>query len=81
MQVDVTEPVEMLPYNVFGDFGLYIRDGIDDALFDEQELTKIFCFLNEMGDSNDMNTHNLLTVGTLKILTDSKMRLKLLGIN
>jgi len=71
------QPDDMQPYMLFGDFGIYIRNGIDNNYFNEAELARIFNFLNVMGSSTQDEIHNLLTVGVLEILTDSKMAVKI----
>lgn len=65
------KPDDLQPYMLFGDFGIYIRDLINHGSYDENELDKIFDFLNEMGNSSDEEVHNLLTVGVLEIINDS----------
>ena len=71
------QPDDMQPYMLFGDFGIYIRDGIDKNYFNEADLIKIFNFLNTMGLSKQDEVHNLLTVGVLEIITDSKKATKI----
>jgi hypothetical protein len=66
------QPDDLQPFMLFGDFGIYIRDIIDSSACDMIELDEIFSFLNEMGESDDDLVHNLLTVGVLEIITDSK---------
>lgn len=69
--INEMKPDDFQPYMLFGDFGIYIRDLIDRGGYDENELDKIFQFLNEMGNSSNEEVQNLLTVGVLEILTDS----------
>ncbi len=70
--INKIQPDLMQSYMLFGDFGLYIRDGINNNYLSEPEVDKIFTFLNKMGSSMDKDVHNLLTVGVLEILTDDK---------
>jgi hypothetical protein len=65
-------PNAAYPYIVFGELGIYIRDLIDTNTTDNFELSSIFNFLNQMGESSEEEVHNLLTVGVLEILIDSK---------
>lgn len=70
--VNKMKPDDLQPYMLFGDFGIYIRDFIEDNEYSDVELNEIFSFLNEMGKSDDEQVHNLLTVGVLEIIMDSK---------
>lgn len=58
------------PYSILGNFGLFLKDGICQGRIDEARLNSYFEFLNEMGESNDLEVRNLLVVGILEILTD-----------
>lgn len=69
--INKMKPDDFQPYMLFGDFGIYIRDLIDCGNYNENEIDKIFEFLNEMGKSSDEEVQNLLTVGVLEIVTDS----------
>ncbi|HEY2566236.1 MAG TPA: hypothetical protein VGH95_00805 [Candidatus Aquirickettsiella sp.] len=75
--INVMNPDDFQPYMLFGDFGIYIRDLIDHGSYDENELDKLFDFLNEMGNSSDEEVQNLLTVGVLEIITDSSTAMML----
>ena len=66
------KPDDLQPYMLFGDLGIYVRDLINRGNYNVSELEEIFEFLNEMGCSTDEEVHNLLTVGVLEILTDSR---------
>lgn len=66
------KPDDMQPYMLFGDLGIYIRNKIDEDDISKEDLISIFSLLNEMGEANDDDVHNLLTVGVLEILTDSE---------
>lgn len=70
--IDKMKPDDLQPYMLFGDLGIYVRDLIDQGNYNQFELDKIFEFLNEVGSSTDEEVHNLLTVGVLEILTDSR---------
>ena len=75
--VSTMKPDDLQPFMIFGDFGIYIRDSIDGDELDKNELMEIFVFLNEMGESDDEEVHNLLTVGVLEIITDNSKALKI----
>lgn len=45
--VDEMKPDNLQPYMLFGDFGIYIRNLIARGNYDENELDKIFGFLNK----------------------------------
>jgi len=68
---------DIYAYDIFGDFGIYIRNKIDSNSISEIDLVRIFNFLNEMGESEDDKVQNLLTVGVLEILTDSQTAMKI----
>ncbi len=57
-------------YSILGDLAIYLRNGITNNNIPASEKEKIFQFLNEMGNSDDTETENLLVVGVLEILTD-----------
>lgn len=71
------QPDDIQPFMLFGDFGIYLRDGIENDSFDELQLQKIFNFLNKIGESTNDEVHNLLTVGVFEILTDSEKVVKM----
>ena len=75
--INEMKPDDLQPYMLFGDFGIYIRDYINNGDYDENELGKMFDFLNEMGNSPDEEVQNLLTVGVLEIITDSSAAIML----
>lgn len=63
--------VEEGPYSILGDLAIYLRDGIASNSLQEEELSKAFVFLNDMGASDDPEIQNQLVVGVLEILADT----------
>lgn len=64
--IDLNEGI----YVILGDFAIYLRDGIVDGSFSDEELSRFFCALNTLGSSDDVEVHNQLVVGVLEILSD-----------
>lgn len=61
-----------LAYNVFGDFGIYIRELIEEGRSDEDgELAQAFKFINRAADNADISFANLVQVTVFEILSDS----------
>ncbi len=58
------------PYSILGNLAIYLNDSIANNSLQESEKEMVFQFLNEMGNSDDIETKNLLVVGVLEILTD-----------
>lgn len=58
-------------YVILGDFAIFLRNGIERKALQPDELGRCFSFLNKMGESDDLEVHNLLVVGVLEILTDT----------
>lgn len=61
-----------LPYDVFGNLGLYLRDLFRKPRQYPELLARIFNLLNEMSESEDEELVNLVAVGVLELLTDDE---------
>ncbi len=61
-----------LPYDVFGNLGLYVRDLFRKPEQNRELLARIFCLLNEISESGDERLVNLLAVGVLELLADDE---------
>ena len=59
-------------YCILGDFAIYLKDSIDEGTISDIDLENAFEIMNMMGSTKDIELHNLLIVGVLEILTDSK---------
>lgn len=66
------EKEELTPYNVFGDFAVYIQDGLSASSISVDELKKASAFMNNMADSQDKYIQNLLVVGVFEVFTDQQ---------
>lgn len=66
------EPDDLTPYNVLGDFALYLRDKIKAKNITEEEVNKTINFINTMGKSEDIEVLNILEVELFEIFTDDK---------
>lgn len=64
---------DLMPYSVFGDFAIYLQDGLEKNDVSQITLDKAKRFMNSMANSENVEINNLLVVGILEILTDKKI--------
>lgn len=57
-------------YSIAGDFAIALRDGIVEKTLSEEQINHAFAALNRIGQIEDFEVQNLLTMGALEILTD-----------
>ena len=72
------------PYLVFGDFGLFLRQELDEeGIFtaNENRLRRSFQVIDEMLTSADPEFANLIQVGVLEVLADHPEALMLVKNN
>ena len=61
------------PYGVLGEFARYLQRGLLAATLSPAEVKRAFEFLNELGDTRDIEVQNLLAVGVMETLGDEKV--------
>jgi hypothetical protein len=61
---------ELLPYNVIGDFTLDFQDNFMASKLSSVEIDNVFDFLNQMGNSQDIEVQNIFVVEVLEIFSD-----------
>ena len=66
------EPSEIIPYNVFGDFAIYIQEKLLDGKLTRDETKKAYELFNHMASSADKEVQNILVVEVFEIFSDNK---------
>lgn len=61
--------VEDGPYTILGEFAIYLCEGIENSSIPPRDIESSFKFLNNMGNTNDIEVQNQLVVGVLEKFT------------